>query len=81
MAANDFNAWSDGFVYGGVNDGTNTNGSMNYWDSGFPFVYIFPTAGTPASTSIKRVINVGYASIKSVSGVPIANIKKIINIT
>lgn len=40
---------------------------------------IYYTAGT--STAISKVINVGYASLKSVSGVPIANIKKIINIT
>lgn len=51
MAANDFNAWSNGFPYGGVNDSVNTNGSMDYFDSGFPYVYIFPTAGTPATNT------------------------------
>ena len=37
-----------------------------------------PTAG---GTAISKVINVRYASLKNVGGVPIANIKKIINIT
>jgi hypothetical protein len=36
---------------------------------------------TGASTAISKVINVGYTSLKNVGGVPIANIKKIINIT
>lgn len=39
---------------------------------------IYYTVGS--STAISNVINVGYASFKNVGGVPIANIKKIINI-
>lgn len=50
MAANDFNYWGDGFVFGGINDGVNVNGGMEYFDSGFPYVYIFPSSPPPSGT-------------------------------
>lgn len=49
MPANSFDHWIDGFPFCGVDDGTNPNGSMNFWDQGFPYIYIFSTAGTPPS--------------------------------
>lgn len=44
--------WSNGFPYGGVDDGTNAKGEMNFWDNGFPYIYLFPPTtptGTPRS--------------------------------
>lgn len=48
---NDFNTWDNGFPYGGINDGTNSNGSMDFWDNGFPYQFIFATPGTLPNTS------------------------------
>ena len=42
--------WSNGFPYGGVDDGTNAKGEMNFWDSGFPYVYLFPSSPPPSGT-------------------------------
>ena len=52
MPANEMDYWSNGFPYGGVDDGTNAKGEMNFWDNGFPYIYLFPPTtptGTPRS--------------------------------
>lgn len=54
MPANEMDYWSNGFPYGGVDDGTNAKGEMNFWDNGFPYVYIFSTAGTPPSGTARN---------------------------
>lgn len=65
--------WDKGMPSLGVAKGSNDGGEMQFWFKGFPFQYLFPPSAP--SSLIKSVDTILRASVKSISGVPIASVK------